>query len=455
MHSHLRAALLGAAALVVSAIAAPALADTFVLKSGSTLDGKVVKEDATFVWVKTLTRVEKVPVSDIETRTAGESAVEVYEKLQRQVAKSPDDVPANWELYRFLRDHAAEGLDKEAPKVLAKVLKLAPEHEEARDANDEVKFEGQWVKKSELARLQAAAARRKVQQEWVERLKVPVEVYEADHWLLVDNTGEKDLAARATALDKAYQALREAIGVEEFWTGRAVVITLKEYEDYVRVLDDYASSWKMSPAWMTFAKDRSTGGVWRHRPDPTQLRWIGAGTEGMWSAIVHNAAHVALWKLTRPPREPAAWLDEGLGAWVEIEVSGQQVNSCVSVPPEKTAGGTTDKRKGKRKGAGAEALRDAANQFKEMAVAAVGDGEFPEMRLFLRMKLGEFGPIEEGGALGLVTWLHGRDPEKFIKLIELVRAGNLKDDEIWKQVYGYELVEDMEKDFKTWVLTEW
>ena len=76
------------------------------------------------------------------------------------------------------------------------------------------------------------------------------------------------------------------------------------------------------------------------------------------------------------------------------------------------------------------------------------------MRKFLRMQMGDYGAAEEGGAYGLVVWLTGRDSEKFKEFVKALRYAH-KDDDPWRKVYGYEFIEDMEKDWKVWVLSEW
>jgi hypothetical protein len=197
-----------------------ARADVLELTDGTKLDGRVFKEEGGFVWVKTLQRVEKIAADRIKARQPGESAVEKYEKLKSAAAAEPVTAAALWNLYEFQAAHLAElppEVAKENQRILPRILKKEPDHVGAREASGEVMFQGDWVKKSDLARLEAEAAREKVRVEWQTRLGVPVVLYEADHFLLVDNTGDKDLSARGKTRDQAYETRTRVTGIPRLW----------------------------------------------------------------------------------------------------------------------------------------------------------------------------------------------------------------------------------------------
>lgn len=457
--------------VLLGPLAAAAAADVLEMADGTKVDGKVLKEEGGFVWVKTLQRIEKFPAEKVKSRTPGEADVERYEKIRAASEKEPVTATALWDLYVFQKEHLAElppETAKQNVRILERILKRDPENAAARDAYGEAMFDGKWVKKADLPRLEAEKAREKLRIEWQTRLGVMVEVYEADHFLLVDNTGDKDLAGRGKLLDKTYDTLTQALGLERLWKDRCVVVTIKDYTAYCKVVDGFAGEAAISPAIVTAAKDRNCGGLWRHTPYAFQVRWPSAGTESMWSAIVHNCAHVTVWTLwaqqgTRPwaKETPPAWIEEGMGAWTEIEVMGQQVSSCMgesAKPKEQKSGGTTDKDPKKKKDPkkNAESLREAANEYKERCKAAIEADEFPPMRQFLKYKVGDCGPPEEGGVLGLVTWLMREDAEKFKVLIASIAKGGKKtDDDYWRDAYGFEVIEDMEKKWRGWAIGEW
>ncbi len=444
----------GLAAALVCALVAFSFADVFVLGDGTSIDGKVLREDGGYVWVKTLTGVEKLEVAKVTERRSGESPVEVHERLTAAANAAPKSAAALWELCAFLREHAGgdKDLTKEARKLLAKVLRLDPDHEAAREANGDVRFEGKWVRNVDLPRLRAEAERTKLRREWSQKLGTTVDVYQTEHFLLVDGTEDQDLAQRAETLEEAYALIADLSGREGLWRNRSPTITLPNHESYLPVLSKLSKQWGMSEAWMKFARLPTGGGVWRDRPIPTQLRFPKRGVEGMWYSCVHMVGHLAVWKIWGGSRKPPTWLEEGLGEWVEMEVMGEHLASCVGGKTAKGAGGTSDARRKKKRKKGS---KQDIDERKERCIEAIQDGTFPAMRKFLRMQIGDYGPAEEGGAYGLVTWLVTKDREKFAELlVNLVRGGR-SDDDAWRATYDYPLIEDMEKEWKTWVLTEW
>ena len=448
-----RGAVSAAAAGLVCWLVVSSAADVLVLKDGRSIDGKVLREDGGFMWVKTLSGVEKLSSADVTERSPGESPFEVYERLSAAVKADPKSAPAHWELCVFLRENAGDDnvLNKEAEKLLQRVLKLDPEHAEAHEANGDVRFKGAWVRKSELARLEAEEARKLLRREWIAKLSTTVDVYKTDHFLLVDGTNDKDLAQRAETLEEAYALILELSGREQLWSEPSPTITLRDHDAYIPVLDMMSKQWGMSEEWMKFARLETGGGVWRDRPVPTQLRFPNRGVEGMWYSCVHMVGHLAVWKFWGGNKKPPTWLEEGLGQWVEMEVMGEHLASCVGGKTDKGENATTDKRKKKSK----KGSKDEIDMRKEACIEAVQDGTFPAMRQFLRMQIGDYGAAEEGGAYGLVTWLIRKDRAKVPEILKALYRGGVRDDDPWTQVYEYELIEEMEKEWKAWVLTEW
>ncbi|MCE9636244.1 MAG: hypothetical protein K8T90_11130 [Planctomycetes bacterium] len=446
------------ASLGAGSASVPARADVFEMADGSKVEGKVIQEKDGFVWIRTLVETKKVAAADIKTKTAGPAPADVMADLDAKIAKDPRDVKSLWALYELLTAHAAESKEiaLKAKPIPARIIKIDPDHEEAHDALGETRFDGKWVKKEDVPRLEAELERRKKKEAFQKQYQATFDLYDGDHWQLVDNTGCKDLARKAKELDDAYRILGEALGADRFWDGQATVVTLKKFGDYARILDESWKSWGISQWRYDAARLPTNCGIWLHRPTPFQMRCPpdqkADGEDGMWAAVIHNSVHVQIWSMRRAS-EPPAWFEEGLASVIELEVRGVQKAYCVGVAGV-DKGGTTDKPAGKR-GNGNKDLAGESQVFKEHAKKAVEDDQFPEMRKFLRMKTGDFGPAEVGGAIGLVTWLRGKDPEKFKALWAEIRQGPKKDDDPWKKVYGYNVIEDMEKEWKIWVRTEW
>lgn len=332
------AAFLLAAGVLLSA-GPSASADVFTLNDGTTIDGKVLKEEAGVLTVKTVGDVRRINVGDIKERKAGEAATDVYEKLKKAVETNPRDAEALWSLYGIAKSNETLLPKGEAGRWLQRLLKVAPDHELARDANGEVKFDGKWVLKTDIPRLEAEAAREKKRRDWEVRMGTHVEMADGDHWTVLDGSGSKDLGKRAQQADDCYRKMCEIFGVEKLWGGQAIAFTFKRYDTYLSFVEELHKSSPM-PDWkLKAAKMQALGGFWRHQPSPYVCRFVSEkGEEGMWHAVIHSTAHVAIW-WHFGTKNPPEWLNEGLGSWMEIEIMGVQRNYCVGI------GGTSKDRK--------------------------------------------------------------------------------------------------------------
>lgn len=433
-----------------------ARADVIELKDGTKLDGRVIKEEGGFVWLKMLAETKRIGIADIATRTPGKSATETYAELLSSVEKDPKNAVLLFDLYEFQKAHESELPKGEAGRTLQRVLKAAPNHPQARDENGDVEFQGKWVKREDLPRLEAEAARENRRKLWEVKLGVPVTLDEGEHWMLLDNTGEKDGSKRLQELDDAYRKVSEITGIERFWDGRAEAIAFKRYDDYKTYLAEHHKANPMADWKYQAAQRKDLGGFYRNRPTCFIVRFpTEKGAESLWNHFVHNAAHVCMWSYFSQGEGPPTWLEEGIASHVETEIMGVQKSYCVGDTGKDKQGGTTDKRPPKKAGKGGGAMADNVSMYKEKCIEAVQNDEFPSMRKFLRMKLGDYGPAEAGGSLGLVVFLMQKDAEKFKKLVKTLRAAPPKDDQPWNDIYGWKLIEDMETEWKSWVKSQW
>jgi len=456
--------------VVVGCCTGPAKGDSFELADGSKVDGKVLKEDAGVLTLATLKGVQKIASANVKARTPGESEYERWEKLKAAKETEPVTVAALLDLYAFQKAHLAElppETAKENQRLLARVLKKEPDNATARAENGEVQWNGAWVKEADIPRLKQEQENEKRRVEWQTRLGVPINLVESEHFTLLDNAGEKDLAGRDKVLEKTYDAVKTALGVDSLWKDRALIVTIKAFDPYCKALDGFAAEMNISASIVASAKDRGTGGLWRQTPYPFQIRWPASGVEAMWGAIVHNCAHIAVWTLWRntgrswEKENPPAWIDEGMGAWTDATINGQQISYCMGESAKQDdgkSGGTTDKNPKKKKDPrkGGDSMREAVSQYKERCKDAVTADEFPPLRKFLKYKVGDLGPPEEGGVLALVTWLMQTDAEKFKKLFALYRKGGMKvEDDYWRESYGFQVIEDVESKWRPWIVGEW
>ena len=443
---------LGLVLALGSGVLAPvARADVFVMNDGSEIDGHAIREAEGTLWVRLITdKVVKISAANVKERRAGKSAIERVKELEIALKKDAKNAGFMWELYELLAPHDDKALVKRRRKLMKKLLKADPDHAKARAAHGDVKFEGRWVAKRELERIKVEAAREKKKKAWKKRLGIDFDLYESEHYTFLDAAGEKDLIGRSEQMEKAYDALKEVLQLEKLWSGRCVVITLSDDSLYQEALREFQKTWNMKDWWVKAA--RANTGVWRQIPRPVILRHTGKSEDMMWSAIIHSTAHLAMWTLHR--RNVPAWLEEGLGAWVEIEVTDEHLTSCVG-DKNASKGHTTDKRPGGKKGKGKN-VGESFSMWRELLVEQLSDGEFTSLRKFLGMDLGEFEGAHEGGALALVTFLIGKGSEKFSRCVKALKGmPKKKTDRVWKDVYEYEQIEEMEKEWRTWVLSSW
>ena len=86
-----------AALSVAGGLAVHAGAEVLSLKDGTSVDGKVMREDGGFIWVRTLTGTVTLSAAEVESRTEGESPYDAYERLQKAIKDDPNGAPRSWD----------------------------------------------------------------------------------------------------------------------------------------------------------------------------------------------------------------------------------------------------------------------------------------------------------------------------------------------------------------------
>lgn len=111
-----------------SAFVSAAIADILRLKSGGSIEGAIVKQDAGRIEVRTRVGMTFVNEQDIESIERKPAPWEVYRERSASIARG--DAGAHWELARFCLEH---DLKEEAVAELREALRLNPDFTEARD----------------------------------------------------------------------------------------------------------------------------------------------------------------------------------------------------------------------------------------------------------------------------------------------------------------------------------
>lgn len=124
---------------LVLLLAAAVQADTFHLKGGDKLEGEVVEDLGEAYRIRTIVGVVDIEKERIVKRVEGPPPWRVYEEKRRKCANT---AAAHYKLALWCRKH---GLRAEENEQLERVIKLDPNHAEARDALGYVKKDGAWV----------------------------------------------------------------------------------------------------------------------------------------------------------------------------------------------------------------------------------------------------------------------------------------------------------------------
>jgi lipoprotein NlpI len=111
-----------------------ATADVIYLNTGGVVKGKIVEESDDEIVIKVRGATLTIPYDEVEYIDRGETAEEILAKQLKKI--KPEDVKGRFELGAWLQNIGEEQL---ARKQFEKVLKLDPEHEDARKALGHVK----------------------------------------------------------------------------------------------------------------------------------------------------------------------------------------------------------------------------------------------------------------------------------------------------------------------------
>jgi tetratricopeptide (TPR) repeat protein len=137
----MRKALLAAViAGLVLGLYAVSTGDVIYLNTGGIVKGKIIERDIDKLVVRTPYGLTTIPADDVDYIEEGGSLKEMYEERLKQIRE--DDVNAHYNLGVWLRN---VGMYDEAKNEFQRVLKLDPDHPEARCELGYVRKEGKWL----------------------------------------------------------------------------------------------------------------------------------------------------------------------------------------------------------------------------------------------------------------------------------------------------------------------
>jgi hypothetical protein len=173
-------------------------ADEVYLEGGATFSGRIVEQTETMVKIDIGDGVVGVPTSRVERIVKGRSALDEYDEIAGRL--EPQDVKG----WRILGRWALQqGLSTQSRQAYEKVLAIAPDDAEARQALGFVQLDGRWVTEEESYRARGYV---KYEGDWM----TPAEVQVAQASAAADQARrEADRQANEAAI-AALQAQAEA-----------------------------------------------------------------------------------------------------------------------------------------------------------------------------------------------------------------------------------------------------
>ena len=210
-------------------LASSAAADVVHLKDGRKVEGTVVEQTDQKVVVQTKFGVNEFKASEVDRVEEKSTPKEEFKTRQ---AAAAGDAGALYKLYVWAK---GQGLQSDAKRALRDVVKVDPDHENARKLLGYVRFGDRWVSEKEKAKLEADAVRKEMEAnglilhkgEWITPDEKEKRVNEAKGLSLVDgewvDRRAADKAAKAAEMEAA-RAEKRAQGLFEVngeWKSKA------------------------------------------------------------------------------------------------------------------------------------------------------------------------------------------------------------------------------------------
>jgi hypothetical protein len=466
-------------ALLVALVAFgfPCLADVLHLKSGGTIEGKVVGEEGEWLLVRTRFGVQRIRRADVVRIEEKATAEEEYD--ERLAALDPDDPKGHLELARWCREHRMTARWKHH---LERVVALDPSNAEAQEGLGRVLHDGRWVtpeEKAELVRREQIAERRArglvpYRGEWVTREErearenglvlhegkwlTPEEAMEARGFVRVDGAWvrrrslenreeveemEKRLGLRLKLedsehfsirseldrehieelqrdLEKGHRLFHETFGIEgDLLGGRMLpVVELIEGRRFREYLGMFALRHDLSEEWVRIASQAQ--GIYHFDPPLIADFQASRGPGELVNSAVNKLGKILanLWHF-RPNYLPA-WFEEGIGIWLEVEVRG----SCLTFTIAGPGSGARDRYKrqadvGRRFDPSTGWI--LVGEWEEMLREEVRAGRDTPLERLLSLSLPELSTMDVAKSWSVVRYLVRRDPRQLGRFVQVMR----------------------------------
>jgi len=177
-------------------------ADEVFLKGAGSISGRIVEQTGDTVTVDVGAGQISVPMANVERIAKGKTALDEFDA--RAARLGPEDVEG-WKSLGVWA--AAQGLSSQARQAYQKVLEVAPNDLEARDALGYVRVEGKWLTEEEGYRAKGYV---RYNGEWMTPAEVQMAKADEAAEQAARDRERKESEAAAAAAQKEYEAQRAA-----------------------------------------------------------------------------------------------------------------------------------------------------------------------------------------------------------------------------------------------------
>ncbi len=455
---------LRAALGLLLAIGGAARADVVHLRNGGQVEGRIVSRDASSIVVKTSVGTVTIAAADVARIDRKTTPLEELER--KREALDPKDADGRV----ALADWAAKnGLGRERTRLLEEAVAIDAGHEaanralgrvrvgdrwmtpserdsrereaaaaEARGAGrvqyqgrwvtpeekdalekglklkdgkwmteDEimaldglVRFRDRWVKKEDLASLEEAGSVSAV-------IGVRLETDTSENFTIQTAFGLENAQKVLLAAEEAYAVFRRRFGVQsKMWKGKCRIVLLEGRDEYVKYAEHFEKANALGEGWLETAK--MSQGYYHFSPPAMVDVKLGRHEDDFVNAAVHKVGHVCVNLLHFRTNYVPQWIDEGVAALLEQQVTNRVMNYCFSSGYGSPARGIEEKWL-------------ATASWRDLVSEDVGKGSDTPLDQLFTMDWNSLRHHEIAKSVSLISWLMDRDPRKFDDFLKKIR----------------------------------
>ena len=391
-------------------------------------------------WVRDEDKASRMQKQNLKNEKESQ---ETYDKKVQKWREERDKVEA------FVADQyvgigeqcAQKGFDEQARTAFERAPPPEPQNAAAHPGLGPVPRGRFWMSRKKLAAIEKAAEGTWITDDtYAQGVGVPLHAIESPHFRLFDDGPKEVLAEHVKALETLYVYFLADVGIDpetDLFEGRKIdLCVVSTPGPWHRWVDEFSNS-----ADKEWTKQSTTSWSW-FTLRAGVLRVETAEHVDTRDPLLHHAAHFlsqAVWKSKKHP-----WLDEGLAYYYTVKIQDTTRTSCL----DKNVtgyGNNQDIVGGDKDWTQSERWRD----FLRHIVSRKAD---TELRKILMTPLATLQLPDSTKAWAFVTWLMDTDRDKLIAFLTRVRDEPELDQEAALQELFGKGMEQLDDEWRAWVL---